>query len=365
MKKITTTVILIIMIFALFGCKSKDSAEEQVFTAKKETVSSAADKTDSTPPKTETDIKEDDNEAVTEKEPKPDNKENNTDIQSVQKPSAVLKPDENTDTAGNEVQTPDDSFKTDSTPADKTQQSAESKGDMSVGSDFVSSNTPPYADTTFKTAAFYESDTFLATVLTSKKVDRPLVFFNFSSGDGYVMHTVRVEKVYRGTFVTEGTVITVFYNAHPEFENYWSNPYENGEKYIISGIVQPYNNAPVVVDGADLSAHIANDGTLTPLSFLSKAVLGQFKTLEDFENDSASKEFFESEWTEIVNVFSAFGEEYHELSEKDRDTEVYQKHVQFIEDIKNALPIDSKIDLTLKYKNISDPTTLEDGICDY
>ena len=109
--------------------------------------------------------------------------------------------------------------------------------------------------------------------------------------DNNVIYTVYIEKVYRSTFSEESTTINVISRANDK-DKWWVSPYEIGQRYIITGLVQPYKKTPIMVDSMSLSAHVAVDGSLTPQSYSSKHTLGDIQTINELENNADVRKLF-------------------------------------------------------------------------
>lgn len=119
-----------------------------------------------------------------------------------------------------------------------------------------------------------------------------------------INYTVKVEKMYRKTYVSEATYITVNHLVNtkvstPKEKEPWHVEYEVGKKYIFSTRPDINNNDPIMLESKNMTAHISDDGILSPMASVSEWFSDAYKTLEQFESDTTAQTFFKQKYEYI------------------------------------------------------------------
>ena len=147
-------------------------------------------------------------------------------------------------------------------------------------------------------AVMLTSDSFVATVLETKSLKGEKISFHNvpDEADHYCLYTVKIEKVYRQTFVQPGMTIYYICKLTPD-DVYWYDPLEIGKQYLLSGFAQEYNGKPLIFGTGVLDSEIKADKKLEPVSFNFK--ISEFKTLDELEADDEFKNYCQNKFSDI------------------------------------------------------------------
>ena len=233
----------------------------------------------------------------------------------------------------------------------KDQPVSDNNDDISTHTDIIP------REQTFNAELEFASDIFVGKVISVEDLDDNVRFTNFSSGydDGYrrKIYTIKVEKVYLPYVVTEGTTIKVVspYTKLSKSEEFIS-PLEKGEKYILSGMPQPYLKEPIIVAPANMSAKITKDGEIIPISTPAQEMYNGISTIEQLERCEDFINLCKNGKPKLPKIFYMEKDEEYDWN----DTSKYDKRVaDAVEKIKAALPVDSKVKMNIDYDNFASP----------
>ena len=233
----------------------------------------------------------------------------------------------------------------------KDQPVSDNNDDISTHTDIIP------REQTFITQMDFALDIFVGKVISVEDLDDNVRFTNFSSGcdDGYKykIYTIKVEKVYLPYVVTEGTTIKV---VSPYIKLSKSNefvlPLEKGEKYILTGMPQPYLKEPIIVAPANMSAKITKKGELIPISSPAEEMYNGITTLKQLEGCEDFINLCKNGKPKLPEIFYMEKDEEYDWN----NTSKYDKRIEdAAEKVKAALPVDSKVKMNIDYDNFASP----------
>ncbi len=154
------------------------------------------------------------------------------------------------------------------------------------------------------------SDVFIGTILETKMVREPFEVPGYVGFEkGAMIYKIQIEKVYRGTCVTNNTVVYL-YNSLLIDDHAYSldeNDYaKTNEKYIFNAIVKPVNNEPILVGLNIFNPKIETDGKLTSISFNTAVGLEKISTLEKFDKSQRLNKIWGAEFKYLHDVFTRY-----------------------------------------------------------
>lgn len=322
-KKIFIFIIVISALFSIFGCKVKDTKEETVPFE----IKTVSDKTENNQ---KNDIEPDassKSDTQTEVTVTPSDKHEESDTQTEVAVTPSDKQEENNiDNNQQNIQTP------------------EKDNDTATDSNISEYDISTLIDS-FEEMVNTSSDTFVCTILDAKTIEfgkdtqnQTLDFPAALIDEPYVtLHRVKVEKVYRSTFVSENTEIYILHHHNTE-RKAWAKPYETGRKYLITGLMQPYFGEPIIIDFNYTSAIISDDGTLTPTAINSKTSLEGITTLKEFENNSRVIEFCGADMYKDVFVREVI-KKHFSINTDELDRDITDQTEQYIDFVKRKMAV--------------------------
>ena len=155
-----------------------------------------------------------------------------------------------------------------------------------------------------------QSDIFIAEVISSKELSGKTEFTNIINiALPAVLYTVKVKEVLWGISLTPDTVIQVIRYIDDDKSNpLWIGQLETGKTYLLSGLVQPYQNKVVIADMRVLSAQIDENDRLTALSATSKTLLEDISTYNNFIESEQTKILVQTKKATLPDAFFSFEE---------------------------------------------------------
>ncbi len=212
---------------------------------------------------------------------------------------------------------------------------------------------------TLKSKIGEAEDIFVGKILSVKSLSSDVCFPDFipDYGISLNLYTVKVEKTYISHLVSENITITVVGTYKPEPDEYgYSNAFEVGKKYIMTGRVQPYNNKPIITAMTTMSAQI-DGGKLIPISSPAEQMYAGIETVEQLEK---SAEFIELCKSDDIFIPKTIYDEEKELTNDSAATlnpEKSQTKQEVIETIREAIKVDSKVKMDISYDNYPNDDT--------
>lgn len=200
------------------------------------------------------------------------------------------------------------------------------------------------------------ADIFMGSVSKVEDVPEGANLPNYPGNYKMKLCTVKVEKVYLPFVVEKGMTIHVICPYEPISKAGEDNAqmFEKGKTYLMSGLVQPYSNRPVIAAVANMSVEVGEDGTLTPISSAAQEMYKGLSTLKQLENDKSFINLCENGKPYLPLIFYIErGEEY----DWENTAKYDDKIAKAIKEIKAILPIDSKEKLSIEYDNYGVPYT--------
>ncbi len=202
-------------------------------------------------------------------------------------------------------------------------------------------------------------DIFVGKILSVKSLSSDVRFPDFipDNGIGLNLYTVKIEKTYISHLISENTTITVVGTYKPEPDKYgYSNAFEVGNTYIMSGRVQPYENKPIITVFTNMSAEI-NKGKLIPITTSAEQMYAGIETIEQLENNADFIELCKSKDIFIPNTFYNEDEQLINDSTATLNPEKSKTKQEVIETIREAIKVDSKVKMDISYDNYPNDET--------
>ncbi len=229
----------------------------------------------------------------------------------------------------------------------KNQPVSENNDDISTDTDLIP------REQTFITELEFASDIFVGKVISVEDIDKNTRFTNFSGGYALKLYTIEIQKNYLPYVVTEGTTIKVVspYTELSTSEEFIL-PLEKGEKYILSGMPQPYLKEPIIVAPANMSAKITKKGEIIPISYSAKEMYSGISTVEQLESCEDFINLCKNGKPKLPQIFYMEKDEEYDWD----NTSKYDKRIEdAAEKVKAALPVDSKVKMNIDYDNFASP----------
>lgn len=200
-------------------------------------------------------------------------------------------------------------------------------------------------------------DVFIGKIVDAKVIGEDVDFPNYGGDGVFSIYTVEVEKTYLSHYVTKGDSIKVIgAQIEQNEDDLYAKAYDVGKSYILTGIVQPYENRPVIASFATLCAEI-DDGKIIPISTPAEKIYSGIETVEQLENNA---DFIELCKSDDIFVSETFYDEEKELTNDSTATlnpEKSQTKQEVIETIREAIKVDSKVKMDISYDNYPNDET--------
>ena len=200
-------------------------------------------------------------------------------------------------------------------------------------------------------------DIFAGKIIDATEIGENVDFPNYGGGESFSIYTVEVEKSFLSQYVEPGTTIKVIGGQIEQNEDgLYAKEYDVGKSYILTGIVQPYENRPVIASFATLCAEI-DDGKIIPISTPAEKIYEGIETVEQLEKNA---DFIELCKNNDIFVSEVFYKEEKELTNDSTATlnpEKAKTKQEVIETIREAIKVDSKVKMDISYDNYPNDDT--------
>ena len=318
----------LILISSLFGCKTKtyDEKDTASLIIEENAGSTESEQTQST------DITE--KEAVQSTEQEQPKQTQNEQSESAKDTTDTIK---QTESNSKKTDIEMEQTTTDSNDEDTQKQTEDLKedeeiiqGDTHYQSDFV---TDPFA-----ILEEMASEIFIGTILETKIVEKPIEVPGYVGFEkGAMVYKIQIEKVYRGTCITNNTAVYLYNSLLIDDHTYSfkeSDYAKVGEKYIFNSIIKPVNDEPILVGLKFFSPKIEEDGKLTATNQTTKNGLEKISTLEAFDNSEELNKIWKTDFKNLYDNFTRY-------------IKTEKTEQELIADLKKAILADSEFKMNL------------------